>query len=732
MQLGGMKLKNKASSKVAVRFQVPARGQLTSTFAYDQFVHLAKDMSEMGFILFLVPTFGTDIEPAVYGKLYRAAREGSLSNPAIEVLPGLVYGHEAGYDRKSRTIKVSKKLADAATGDGDDAWKLLSALTEEFGHHLDHLLRNEYSTIGGDADDDEGAILAYDLISFDFKGSDSVEFAHYKSSRHDGPLRVEYAEVHEATKRWLSKAEQRSDDKAGDVEFFGAGRGEPAKGVHGHQSIEDVLADVGFSEKERLQIYYGNWLRDFSQIIDPGLVRPMNEYAPKAAAEAKKRGDPCAGKDAAFLLSREGLTKLVGVLAAVEFNFGSGFRLSEDELGVYRSEEHIDNPKPPGPPESWQDNSHVHPAFAPAPIQLQLDFDAAGMKNYIATRVPGQSCDTAVEYMQKQLKEAIRLGRSKDGFRHFGSALHVLEDYFSHSNFVELSLRKLGHDVVAWVPIPKQGRAKLVTGRFGQFDVIASVFPKLADTVFPNHFENYKPPVVLPNGEVERTPAQKIVLIILQDLAKAQETATKAGVAECSGRDYAQWLDYYRTFLKTMDEFAKAEHDYTAIQWFNWLLHHTMGRLNFVVGWVFNYLLNTVALNVDEAQFYFDTDPNSTDPTHSQLAKDHGEHPLHGLAAQLAKEAVKKVGLAMRDAWAGKPADPVKIARSYIVHPADTTWMEPIVKDWAKNNPTKLKEALYPTWVEHARQEYQEFVKNQRAKNTALWQYYEKVRKSFE
>ena len=36
-------------------------------------------------------------------------------------------------------------------------------------------------------------------------------------------------------------------------------------------------------------------------------------------------------------------------------------------------------------------------------------------------------------------------------FRSLGAAFHVLEDYFSHTNFVELSLRKLGYDVYPWV-----------------------------------------------------------------------------------------------------------------------------------------------------------------------------------------------------------------------------------------------------------------------------------------
>src|SRR3712207_7743973 len=38
-----------------------------------------------------------------------------------------------------------------------------------------------------------------------------------------------------------------------------------------------------------------------------------------------------------------------------------------------------------------------------------------------------------------------------------------------------------------------------------------------------------------------------------------------------------------------------------------------------------------------------------TDPSHSQLAKDHFEHPLHSLAADLAREAVAGIGTVLKD-----------------------------------------------------------------------------------
>jgi hypothetical protein len=89
---------------------------------------------------------------------------------------------------------------------------------------------------------------------------------------------------------------------------------------------------------------------------------------------------------------------------------------------------------------------------------------------------------------------------------------------------------------------------------------------------------------------------------------------------------------------------------------------------------VFSQFLYILGNTVDDLQSLTDN-PNedaAKDPTHSQLAKDHDNHPFHTLAARLASEAVKQVGTAMFDCWKGdKSADPVKLARLFIRHPYD-------------------------------------------------------------
>ncbi|WP_241092388.1 Het-C domain-containing protein, partial [Pseudomonas viridiflava] len=112
---------------------------------------------------------------------------------------------------------------------------------------------------------------------------------------------------------------------------FEAGEGDEHRHTHG--SIEAVLETAGFRKDEIRAIYYGNWLRDHSQLVDPKLVRAPD--MPKSFPD---------------LLSREALTGIVDVLAVKAFTDlmkidRSRFIVTPQRLGVYRAAEHIDNPR---------------------------------------------------------------------------------------------------------------------------------------------------------------------------------------------------------------------------------------------------------------------------------------------------------------------------------------------------------------------------------------------------
>lgn len=102
--------------------------------------------------------------------------------------------------------------------------------------------------------------------------------------------------------------------------------------------------------------------------------------------------------------------------------------------------------------------------------------------------------------------------------------------------------------------------------------------------------------------------------------------------------------------------------------------------------------------SVDDLQTLLDEDPNtsgSTDPSHSQLAKDHAQHPLHVLAATLARKAVLQVGQAVLGQWHGKEGaeHPARVAARFFTHPMDCDWQDAIVGEWAEANPAQIERA---------------------------------------
>ena len=638
----------------------PATGRkLQSTFAFDQITLVAKNFTKAEFVMLVAPIFGYDVPATTYIKLYQALRAGSIANPEVQVMAGTHC--PASFDNKSRRILVHQAAADRAATDMGESWELLMALMHEFGHYIDLVIRTDLadknpdgsSTLVADAPDDEGAKFAYGIAFFEFGQTSSTTYAHYTSPKFTGPLKVNYGEARRAIRAAEDEEAQKIEGKSGDIEQFGAGLGEhhhdrPTESF-GHQSIEASLAGtlpIFDAEDVLRQIYFGNWLRDFSQVLDPAIVR--------------KPGVP---KDFPRAISREKLTQLVDLFAELEFvkkpEDKKLFHVTESLLGVYRPVEHIDNPTNNAPD-------------APDPQSIDKDFQPRATKEYVSVD-PATSMKRYIgfsaKFMRDELGKAVSAGAGKDGFRHFGAALHVLEDYFAHSNFLELSLRKLGHDKVLPWTSPAAGKHPLpvVTGMFDFDDVIASTAGLIADTLFKVEweFKSIKPG--------ERTKVDRIMLILLSEHSDPK------------------MLKSYEDFLAVRDTIAKIP----GREYWQRAMHYTLVMVGNAYNFVYSSLIHLVGNSVDDQQVVRIGDPNkngSTDPTHSQLAKDHDNHPFHTLAARLAKVAVSKVGRAMGARWEGDlTADPAAIAASFIVHPFDTNWQDEIVKQWAVTHPGQVR-----------------------------------------
>ncbi|TVY58317.1 hypothetical protein LCER1_G000515 [Lachnellula cervina] len=264
---------------------------------------------------------------------------------------------------------------------------------------------------------------------------------------------------------------------------FGAGNIPSVAQIEGlnfrHGDIEDFLKTVSFIHGHKWtsmmvkRVYFGNWLRDYSQAVDVGSLKGVS--APT-------------------------IRILVWVLSFLSFGYATEeFEVTEERLGVYRPEEHIDNPK------DYADNADAR-KFDPrlrGPVQqIELEVDLqTGMKNYIANENGGWA--TSAGYVKFSFSRSIHFGRLYtngsgnsrgreadlcEALRCLGQGLHCMEDFGAHTNYCELALRELGYREV----FPHTGTATeinlrghhvypLVTGTFGAVDFLHSVLGEATD-----------------------------------------------------------------------------------------------------------------------------------------------------------------------------------------------------------------------------------------------------------
>jgi hypothetical protein len=660
-----------------------------STYALDQLTLIAKTTHPKEFIRMMSLVFGGDIPAAVYHKLQDALCAGNIKNPEYI----LAVGGDGRYDKIDRVIWIGTTIIDDATNgkDPDASWQLLSILLHEFGHHIDNVLRRDLAAdfpnlqFAKKATHEKGVKFAYRLALLDIEHDQETEYAHYRSLKYDGPLKVNHAEARAAI-LMTQKVGDFVESYTMRYENFVAGEGEA--GGDGHQSIEEEAFEGIFNSREIRQIYFGNWLRDNSQVLSPATVLPNDK------------------KNLGLGFSRTTWTKIVDVLSIPEFYElrrmdRKSYKLTPEMLGVYRSDEHIDNPVINTPPiirprivdpdiafyvPSLSDNKppllpkEIDQDFEDYVTPKQLEFNMEkSRRNYI---------DDAVKYMRKEIDLAITCGKTPEGMRHFGAGLHVLEDYYAHSNFVELSLQRVGYtNVLPWTAErlhhDRSGsdRYPVVTGKFAGSDTVASLIPVLEEIFFSPEKKQHNP----------NTPskAAAISLIILEE---------RAG----ESKFFALMLNILKFILRPDDTNAANERALNRLLNFFSLLFKPLKKIvtNPIIE-LTKYIGRTILLllvnSIPDIQNKTG-DPNrnpKVDPSHSQLAKDHATHPFHDLAVKLATHAVRDVGLQMSRCWKNTDfRNPADVAEAFICHPDDTVghWQDAVVREWAKKHPSEVQQ----------------------------------------
>jgi hypothetical protein len=161
------------------------------------------------------------------------------------------------------------------------------------------------------------------------------------------------------------------------------------------------------------RVYFGNWLRDYSQAIDVGTVKNV---------------------------SAEAVRLLLCVLGFLTFGFGSKeFEVTADRLGCYRPEDHIDNPKNYADNEDARQYDRRLRGPIDEGVELAVDQET-GMKNYIANERAGIM--TSAQHVRNLFGRCIELGRNysrnqnkddlNEAMRLLGTGLHCLEGRFPY------------------------------------------------------------------------------------------------------------------------------------------------------------------------------------------------------------------------------------------------------------------------------------------------------------
>ncbi|KAL7623653.1 hypothetical protein AAE478_005205 [Parahypoxylon ruwenzoriense] len=263
---------------------------------------------------------------------------------------------------------------------------------------------------------------------------------------------------------------------------FGAGNIPSIAQVEGHNwrhgDIEDMLKTIAFLHGKKWttlmvqRTYFGNWLRDYSQAIDVASLKGVNAAT---------------------------LRVLVWVLSFLANGYATEeFEVTDDRLGVYRPEEHIDNPL--GYADGVDARTFDKRLRGPVrPVETEIDM-RTGMKNYISNEHGDWA--TSAGYLRFSIDRSVHFGRLYchgshgkgkeedfcEALRCLGQALHCMEDFSAHSNYCELALREMGYRSVfpycgSDSEITLRGRRvfPIVTGTFGGVDFLHSVLGEAND-----------------------------------------------------------------------------------------------------------------------------------------------------------------------------------------------------------------------------------------------------------
>lgn len=456
---------------------------------------------------------------------------------------------------------------------------------------------------------------------------------------------------------------------------FGAGyvaRGSNRQGVNYRHG--DILLNVYFLTHVHStlvrQIYFGNWLRDFSQLID----RKAIELVPEPILRA-----------------------VVAIFAHLQFGYSTGeFEVTPERLGCYRPEEHIDNPK------GYEGGSNEPPyhqlRLQVLPEELSVQ-NQTGMKSYIRNQDFTGVNETSLDFIERQLVAAIACGRARDpeAYTHLGAALHTLEDFVAHSNWVELCIQMLGAqgglpaseammDVFAFtggaakVKTSRGLYAPIVTGTFGALDLYQTLLGEVDDKVSALSLPGLQRRMKGPQDDL--SSASKALLTLLAGIGGDEFIGDIKTISKMDSAEPADWgklnetpamlWDALQPIFKLRDKIVRWIYDHLTVNAVANAIATLSTAVDKMIYAALGAVLSPVLKDINAAlskqaeellakdqqvriqqgeESIFDSGSKATDPTHSQLCKDHYDHPLNELAGRVAVKITTFTMKKILDLW---------------------------------------------------------------------------------
>lgn len=190
-----------------------------------------------------------------------------------------------------------------------------------------------------------------------------------------------------------------------------------------------------------LETYSGNWMRDFSQVYVPFVKKLLKESFDMEPSMAEKL-----------------LGSLLKALATIEFGDNISRHITIDNLKSYLPEEHMDNPAGmlrsellewrAKAREDWEQFS-IPPEGSPRSTGLKgSQVENPGLYAVSPTGLTLHIYNT-IEWVKSSFRMAIlptaslRAGQNDAAYMrrmYYGRGLHGIEDYFAHSNYIEVAL----------------------------------------------------------------------------------------------------------------------------------------------------------------------------------------------------------------------------------------------------------------------------------------------------